>query len=142
MISDEYFLKNFKPKKNRIVGISKHVDPSTLGFPAIKSQNKIQLLIPSFASEINELKQKYAQMEAKYDGLMEMLRSEQIQVTNPGVASTSASGNVAPRIERGNHDMNQENQVAENTGHIILDLEDVGGEIGLNGTSIYINKYL
>ncbi|KAL6584547.1 hypothetical protein OROMI_003836 [Orobanche minor] len=106
------WIKACKPKKNRIVG---------------------------FASEINELKQKYAHMEAKYDGLMEMLRSGQIQVTNPspGVASTSASGNAAPRIERDNHDMNQ---VARNTGHIrefSLDMEDVGGEIGMEW-----NEYL
>ncbi|KAL6501574.1 hypothetical protein OROGR_026707 [Orobanche gracilis] len=127
------WIKACKPKKNRIVGIPKHVDPTTLGFPATKHSG--------FTSEINELKQKYAQMEAKYDGLMEMLRSGQIQVTNasPGVASTSASGNAAPRIERGNHDINQENQVARKAGHIRefnLDMENVDGEMERVSTSI------
>ncbi|KAL6547441.1 hypothetical protein OROMI_023162 [Orobanche minor] len=103
-----------------IVGILKYVHPSTLGFPATKCSCLFTTQSPGFVREINELKQKYAQMEAKYDGLMEMLMSGQIQVTNasPGVASTLVSGKVAPRIERGNHDMNQENQVARNTRHI------------------------
>ncbi|KAL6560970.1 hypothetical protein OROHE_006147 [Orobanche hederae] len=46
------WIKEDKPKNNKVVGISKHVDPSVLGFPATKSSSLFIGQSPGFVSII------------------------------------------------------------------------------------------